>query len=68
MDDVRLRRVQRIAVTRGEAAEMLGVSVDYFDDHVALELRCVRRGRLKLYPVREVERWLEESAERVGLR
>ena len=48
-----------------EAAESLGVSDDFFREHVAGELRFVRRGRKKLVAVRELERWLEESAARV---
>jgi excisionase family DNA binding protein len=53
----------RLAVNKTEAAEALGVSVDFFDDHIAGELRCVRRGRRRLYPVREIERWLTQEAE-----
>jgi hypothetical protein len=40
----------------------LGVSIDFFDEHVAHELRVVRRGRRRLFPVRELERWLERAA------
>jgi hypothetical protein len=56
----------RLALTKLEVAGALGVSVDFFDDHVATELRCIRRGRHRLYPVAEVKRWLEASAARVG--
>jgi hypothetical protein len=56
--------VPRLALNRAETAIALGVSIDFFDDHVALELRCIRRGRRRLYPVSEVRRWLEEAAER----
>jgi hypothetical protein len=52
----------RLALSPGEAAECLGVSRDYFDNHVGPELRWVRRGRRKLVSVRELERWLSESA------
>lgn len=55
-------RVPRLALSKTEAAEALGVSVDFFDEHVASELRMVRRGRRRLIPVRELERWLAESA------
>jgi len=55
----------RLALTAAEAAESLGVSDDFFREHVAGELRFVRRGRKKLVAVRELERWLEESAARV---
>lgn len=52
----------RLALSPDEAAASLGVSRDYFDEHVAGELRIVRRGRRKLIPVRELERWLDRSA------
>lgn len=55
----------RLALTVSEAAEAIGVSEDFFRDHVALELRWVRRGRKKLVAVRELERWLDESSARV---
>jgi hypothetical protein len=56
--------VPRLALTPLEAAVALGVSRDYFDEHVLPELRVVRRGRRKLVPIRELERWLERSAAR----
>src|SRR4051794_16685478 len=55
--------VPRLALTKAEAAEALGVSVDFFEDHVMLELRIVRRGRRRLIPVAELVRWLESSAD-----
>ena len=54
---------QRLAVTRAEAARSLGVSINSFERHVQPELKIVRRGKLRLIPVREIERWLEENAE-----
>ena len=56
------RRIERLALSKSEAAEALGVSVDFLEDHVLHELRIVRRGRRRLIPVRELERWLDESA------
>jgi len=53
---------QRLALTPDEAAAAVGVSRDFFDEHIAGELRIVRRGRRRLVPIRELERWLEESA------
>lgn len=53
----------RLAVTRAEAARALGMSVNSFERHVQPELRIVRRGKLRLIPVREIERWLEINAE-----
>jgi len=55
--------VPRIALTPAEAAAALGVGPDFFDEHVAPELRLVRRGRKRLVPVRDLERWTVENAE-----
>jgi excisionase family DNA binding protein len=57
-------RVPRVALRVEEAAAALGVSDDFFREHVADELRWVRRGRLKVVPVSELERWLEANAHR----
>jgi hypothetical protein len=54
----------RLALSPDEAAAAIGVSRDFFDQHVLPELRVVRRGRRRLVPVRELERWLDESAAR----
>jgi excisionase family DNA binding protein len=54
----------RLALSPIESASALGVSRDYFDEHVLPELRVVRRGRKVLIPVRELERWLEREAAR----
>lgn len=51
----------RLALTLDEAAASLGVSRDYFDEHVRPELRTVRRGRRILVSIRELERWLDKS-------
>ncbi|MEK6271388.1 MAG: helix-turn-helix domain-containing protein [Actinomycetota bacterium] len=59
--------VPRIALTREEAARSLGMSVDSFERHVQGEVRLVRRGRLRLVPVAELERWAERNAEGVGV-
>jgi len=52
----------RLALKPDEAAVSIGVSRDFFDEHVLPELRVVRRGRKVLVPVSELERWLVESA------
>ncbi len=57
-------RVPRLALSKAEAAEALGVSVDFLEEHVMHELRIVRRGRRRLIPVAELQRWLDESAAR----
>lgn len=55
----------RLALSPDEAASALGVSSNFLDQHVMPELRVVRRGRRRLIPVRELERWLNEEACRV---
>jgi excisionase family DNA binding protein len=57
--------VPRLALTISEAAEALGVSVDFLSEHVASELRWVRRGRKRLVSVTELQAWLDANAERV---
>jgi excisionase family DNA binding protein len=46
-----------------EAAAALGVSRDFFNRHIAHELAMIRRGRRRLVPVRELNRWLRASAD-----
>jgi hypothetical protein len=41
-----------------------GGSVDFFSEHVQHDLKLVRRGRLVLVPVKELERWVERNAAR----
>jgi hypothetical protein len=55
-----------LAVNKTRAARLLGVSVDFFDEHLASELRSVRRGSRRLYAVAELEAWLERNAEPTG--
>jgi excisionase family DNA binding protein len=55
---------ERLAYSPDEAARLLGVSRDFFDRHIRGELRVIYRGRLVLIPVRELELWLAQSAQR----
>lgn len=55
--------LRRMTVVPNEAAAMLGVSRDFFDEHVKPELRVIRRGS-KTIPLLELERWVDESAAR----
>ncbi len=52
----------RLALRAEEAAAALGVSVDFFREQIAPELRAVRRGRLRLFAVADIQRWLNEHA------
>jgi hypothetical protein len=47
--------VRRLALTPNEAAASIGCSRDFFDEHIAHELRWLRRGRLKFVAVVELE-------------
>lgn len=48
----------RLALSKTEAAEALGVSDEFFDRHVAPDLQTVRRGRRVLYPTIGLLVWL----------
>lgn len=58
-------QVPRLALSIAEACEALGVSWDFWREHVEPSVRLVRRGRRKLVPIAELERWLEREAEAV---
>ena len=60
----RVELVPRVTLRPEEAAEALGVSRRHFYEHVLPGLRVVRSSRLRLIPVKELERWVEESSER----
>jgi len=57
--------IPRLSLRVEEAAAALGVSDDFYRDHVAADLRVVRRGRLRLVAITELQRWLDENAERL---
>lgn len=57
--------VRPVAVPKPTAAAMLGVSVDSFERHIQPDLRVIRRGRLRLFAVAELERWACDAGERV---
>lgn len=56
--------IPRLALTRDEAAAAIGMSVDSFERHVQPTLRLVRLGRMRLIPIHELERWLDDKAAR----
>jgi hypothetical protein len=58
--------VPRVALSRQEAARSLGMSLDSFERHVQPELKLIRRGKLRLIPLVELERWAIENAEGFG--
>jgi excisionase family DNA binding protein len=52
---------QRLALSKAEAAEVLGVSLDFFEEHILPELGVKRRGRRVLVPVAALHKWLEQE-------
>ena len=56
--------VPRLALSKTEAADALGVSIDFLEQHVLHELRIVRRGRRRLIPLTELQRWIDNNAHR----
>jgi hypothetical protein len=51
-----------LTLNQRDAAAFLGISVDTFSEHVVPGLRRVKCGRLWLYPVRDLEQWVESNA------
>lgn len=54
--------VPRVALRLGEAAESLGVGLDFFRREIKPEVRIIRRGRAELVPVDELRSWAERNA------
>ncbi len=54
--------IPRFALTPPEAAAAIGVGPDFFEENVAPDLRLIRRGRKRLIPVSELERWVTQAA------
>jgi excisionase family DNA binding protein len=54
-------RVPRVTLTKPEAAEALGVSLDHLERHILPELHVIRSGRRVLIRVGELQRWAQQS-------
>jgi excisionase family DNA binding protein len=50
---------RQVLVRRREAAELLGVSLRHFQRHIQPQLPCVYSGQLRLFRVRDLERWAD---------
>lgn len=55
--------VPRLALSVEEACGALGVSWDFWKEHIAPEVRIVRAGRRQLVAVSELQRWLDANSE-----
>jgi hypothetical protein len=62
--DPPLSPIPRLALSREDAAAALGMSLDSFERHVQPTVRMVRLGRMRLVPVAELARWLDDRATR----
>lgn len=54
--------MQRLLLTRREAARALGMSLSHFQRHVQGQLPCVYSGQLRLYRPADLELWAERQA------
>jgi hypothetical protein len=57
--------IPRIALTREEAAASLSMSIDSYERWVQPHVRMVRLGRMRLVPISELQRFVDEHAEHV---
>ena len=55
--------IPALALPKPEAAAAVGMGITAFDKHVAPYVRVIRRGSLRVYPVPDLERWVDDSAE-----
>lgn len=60
---VQLAAVPRVTLTREEAAGSLGMSLDSFERYVQPEINLIRRSRMLLVPIAELNRWAQDNAE-----
>lgn len=58
--------MERLLLTRKEAAQVLGMSLSHFQRHVQARLPCVYSGQLRLYRPSDLERWAETEASTPG--
>lgn len=60
-----VRQVPTLALSVEESCQALGVSWDFWREHVEPDLRIVRAGRRKIVAVTELQRWLDQHAEAI---
>jgi hypothetical protein len=53
----------RLSVQLKDAPAVLGIKSSSFDEHVKHEVPCVRRGSMRLYAIKDLERWLDQNKE-----
>jgi hypothetical protein len=58
----RTAAIPRMLLTRNEAAAALGMSLRHFQRYVQPHVRCVYSGQLRLFRLRDLERWADREA------
>lgn len=54
--------IPAIALAEADAAAAVGVGSTLFREHIAPDLRVIRIKSRVLYPVAELERWVDQNA------
>ncbi len=57
-------QIPRLALTPPEAAASIGCGPGFFEEHVLPDVDVVRKGRKRFIACTELQRWLDENAER----
>jgi hypothetical protein len=52
----------QLLLRRNQAASMLGISTDSFERYIESQIKLVLVGSMRLVPVNELERFVEENA------
>jgi hypothetical protein len=60
------RQVRRVALSKTEAAEALGMSVRHFERHVQPHIPVVYSGGLRLFPLESLRDWANHEAHMPG--
>jgi hypothetical protein len=58
--------VPQLALRIKDAAQALAISVESFERYVEPEMKLLRLGTMKLVPTRELQRFIDENACRIG--
>lgn len=65
LSDSFIAPVPRIALTQQEACAALGCSEEFFVEYIRPNLRVLRRGRKRLFPVDELRRAVDSLADEI---
>jgi len=51
-----------LLVNRREASQLCGMSIDSFRRHIEPDCRIIRVGSMRLIPISELEKWIDDRA------